>query len=296
MTQVLSPAPHLPSRDGSLIFEFTDYIPLLEAPYLRSVVPLASGFSISWKPLEGILFSFLSRPGTPKFFLIIRHKRWWDNECFFSFSYVSRIVFSFPNKFTFFKIRWEKMQQSHFHSVIIFTALWLNQHNDPGPICVMAQGPGGSLSLGSEQDEPSAQRLPLWLPASPWLPAETLLPRPLRWGELPPHQVARPINIRWAELQTEEKYIGPGLPKGKSSFFSIDTRPHGASPWLIWLPQFLSLVKLDISFPAAGAKGSSMQCLVAQPFPSHSCSRSCRPSCFSPTSQWSFHKSLRNGL
>lgn len=160
----------------------------------------------------------------------------------------------------------------------------------------MAQGPGGSLSLGSKQNEPSRHLLLLWLPASPPLPAETLLPPPLRWGELPPHQVARSINIRWAEQQTEEKYIGPGLPKGKFYFFSIDTRPHGTSPWLIWLPKFLSLVKPEISFPAAGAEGSRMRCLVAQPFPLHLCARSCRPSCFSPTSWWSFYMSLGNGL
>lgn len=113
----------------------------------------------------------------------------WENFVFFL--YVFRVFFFSIN--LHFLIARKKMQQSYFHSVIIFTALWLYQQNDAGPICVMAQGPGGSLSLGSQRGV-FARAIPttgcLWLPASPWLPPETLLSRPLRWGELPPHQVA----------------------------------------------------------------------------------------------------------
>lgn len=75
------------------------------------------------------------------------------------------------------------------------------------------------------------------------------------------------INIRWAEKQREEKYGGPGLPKEKSCLLRVDSRPHGTSLWLIWLSQFLSLEKLELSSPAAGSKGSQMQCLIAYAFP-----------------------------
>lgn len=72
----------------------------------------------------------------------------------------------------------------------------------------MAQGPGAPSLLADSEvflQKPSTQLLPLWLPASPWLPAETLLPQPLRWKELPPHEIEALINIRWTKKQREKK-------------------------------------------------------------------------------------------
>lgn len=93
------------------------------------------------------------------------------------FSYIIHFQFFLSNKSACSNEQ-EKMQQRDFHSVITFNAFWLNRQNDPRPICVMAQGPGAPSPLAASEvflQEPSTQLLPLWLPALPWLPAETLL-------------------------------------------------------------------------------------------------------------------------
>lgn len=57
--EVFSPTPHFSTQDCLSIFESADYIPLLEAPFLRPLMPLTSRFSVSW-PLEELLFGFIS--------------------------------------------------------------------------------------------------------------------------------------------------------------------------------------------------------------------------------------------
>lgn len=145
------------------------------------------------------------------------------------------------------------MQQRDFHSVITFNALWLNQQNDPRPICVMAQGPGAPSPLAASEvflQEPSAQLLPLWLPASPWLPAEILLHSLL--GGKSFLLIRLKCLLTWAKKQRGNNTFQrePDLPK-KSCFLS--TTPQ--APWLIWLSKFLSLEKLEIKSLSSWVKG-----------------------------------------
>lgn len=142
------------------------------------------------------------------------------------------------------------MQQRNFHSAITFNALWLNQQNDPRPICVMAQGPGAPSPLAASEvflQEPSAQLLPLWLPASPWLPAEKPLHSLL--GGKTFLLIKLKCLLTWAKKSERKKYREPDLPK--SCFLS--TIPQ--APWLIWLSKFLSLEKFEIKSLSSWVKG-----------------------------------------
>lgn len=138
-----------------------------------------------------------------------------------------------------------------------------------GPSVSWLRAQGAPSPLAASEvflQEPSAQLLPLWLPASPWLPTETLLPQPLGWRDLPPHQVEVLINIRWAEKQRGEK-----IQTARASKEVPFSQYHSQASWHISLINLVLAVSLSgetwDKSPGSWVKGQTdaMSCCTSLP-------------------------------